>query len=337
MQTSDDFSPSRNFNCWLKVDYATLLSNIRAHRQRARLLDITAPFLFKIWAHLEDDLLRAGIEGVLSDDPVALLTIGPSLKRILKPGFKSGEIGYAREGLLPVLGSFSECLSLSNMAQMLDQRLRFFLRVRSTVGEYGAGDWGLDSICEQMNSLPMLDLAGFYLHKQLKTVETGILRRHLRQLGSEQAIIMQPLTVSTTENKEFRPYISWESVALENESQGCFPIEIGFWAFPVHSGTDFQIFQADLGRLHGLPESFPAQIAGQTARILDIRPECSEFIIEGHFHGPYPVRGCLTGGNPHEPIDLRQWQIADLKNLLGHLKNCPVYLQKQGKIIEQFV
>lgn len=335
MPDSKSFLPGRAYPYWLRVDYDTLLNNIASHCHDARLIDLTVPFLLKIWSRIEDDLLRAGIDGVLSSDPQALLNVSPSLQRILRPGFRPGETGYAREGLLPVLGSWSECLNLSNTAQIHDQRLPFLLRARSRIGEYGAGDWGLESICEQLHNVPMIDLLGFYTLRQPDPGETAILRRILRRLEAENAMLCLPLASVNSDFKEFRPFLTWETVAIERDGPGCFPVEIGFWAFPVHSGPDYQVFQADIGRLHGLPAGeFPAKIGGYNARISDIQPTHSEFVVEDHLPGPFPAAGFLTGGDAHEPVDLRLWKATDLKNLLAHLDHCPLYLQKDKQIIE---
>ena len=329
-----DLKPARNHSCWLKVDYAALFENITRHAAQAPLFDFTVPFLAAIWPHIEEDMLRSGIEGVLSLNPRDLITASPSLQRILKPGFKPGEAGYAPEGLIPVLSSFSECLSLSNMAQMCDKRLSFLLLVRSTDTEFGSGDWGLSSICEKIVNLPMLDLHGFYLRRPPAANETGVLRKLMHQAEADQGMFVAPLSEESRGIKNCKPFIAWETLALEENSKGCFPVEIGFWAFPLHSAPDYQIFQADLGRLHGLPADFPVQIGGRPAKVVNVQPETSEYIIDGHFPGPFPVQSHLTGGAQHEPIDLRLWQKADLQNFLGHIKNCPVYLQKSDGLLE---
>lgn len=329
-----DFNPARNHSCWLKVDYAALLDNIGHHAAHSPLFDLTVPFLATIWPQIEEDMLRAGIEGVLSANPQDLTVVTPALQRIIKPGFKPGEAGYAHEGFIPVLSSFADCLSLSNMAQMLDKRLSFFLLVRSTDAEFGAGDWGVNSICEKIVNLPMIDLHGFYLRRQPAANETAMLRKLLHQAEADNGIFLVPLSEENRNIKNCKSFISWETLALEEESKGCFPVEIGFWAFPLHSAPDYQIFQADLGRLHGLPADFPVQIGGRPAKVINIQPETSEYIIDGHFPGPFPVKSHLTGGTPHEPIDLRLWARTDLQNLLGHIQSCPVYLQKSDSLIE---
>lgn len=303
---------------------------------RAPYVDLSVPLIVAIWPYLEDDLLRAGISGVLSADPRALCKVSGSLQRFLKPGFKPGESGYAPEGIIPVLGSFADCLSLSNMAQMLDQRLTFLLRVRSGESDFAGGDWGIESICQRLGNLPMIDLGGLFLHKCPDIEQQGYLRRLLHQAQAGNSQMLLPLAAADHNAREFRRFTLWENLALGQDEGGCMPFELGFWAFPVSRGADYQVFQADLGRLHGLRKDFPAQIAGKTARIIELWPDSCEFIVSGHYSGPFPACGYLTGGLEHNPVDLRQWEKSDLQTIIGSLDFCPVYLKKDGKTVEIF-
>lgn len=311
-----------------------MLQNFQQFADQATLVDLSVPFLMTIWNHLEDDLLRAGINSVMSNNPRALCRVSSALQRILKPGFKPGETGYAPEGIIPVLGSFNECLNLSNMAQMLDRRLEFFLRVRSTESEFCGGEWGVEAICQKLNHLPMLDLAGLYFSDCPDYVQTGFFRRMLQEAHAPAPQMIMSLTGARQSGKDFRFFTHWENLALEPGIESCLPFEIGFWAFPVKKGADYQIFQADLGSLNGLRKEFPAQIAEQEARITEVWADRSEFVIAGQFAGPFPVRGYLTGGASHNPLDLRNWDKKDLQTIIASLNSCPVYLQKADQTIE---
>ncbi len=335
MTTTSDFVPDRAHPCWLSVDYETLLANIVACCHATRYIDVSLPLMQKIWPVIEDDLLRAGIIGALCNAPRPLLGISAAMQRILRPGYLPAETGYVREGLLPVIGSFSECLSLSNMAQTYDQRLNFLLRVRSWAGEYGSGDWGLDTILEQLANVPMIDMHGFFMLRTPGINEISSLKRNFRRLEATGTMILLPLSCATIELESLTPFIEWESVALDDNRSGTFPVDTGFWAFPVHTGRDHQIFQADIGSLDGLPAiDFPAQIDGKKARVIEMHPGRCEFVVEELLHGPFPIMGHLTGGSLHEPLDLRQWKLTDLRSLLAHLSKYPLFIRKNGRFIE---
>ncbi|HNX74637.1 MAG TPA: hypothetical protein PLM07_09110 [Candidatus Rifleibacterium sp.] len=335
MPTPHFFSTTPNHASWIRIDYQTLLGNIARHCQNARLLDLSLPFMRRTYKTAEEDLVRSGINGVLCSDPRTLLSVSASMQRILRPGFSQAETGYAREGLLPVLSSFSECLNLSNLAQSLDQRLPFLVRARSRFGEFGSGDWGLDSICEKLPNVPMIDLHGFFLTRPVDESEVSSFKRQLRRLESPASMLLLPLALTENGTSGLNPFIEWESVGLEKSSNGSFPLEIGFWAFPIKTGPDYQIFQADLGSASGLPSgAFPAMIGGHNARMQNMQINCCEFVVERHLPGPFPVAGFLTGGDLHAPVDLRQWQQTDLQSLLAHLNNCPVFLQTGNDIVE---
>ncbi len=296
------------------------------------MLDLGLPFLPAIWQYLEEDFLRLGINGVLGNDPNMLCQTGKNMLRILRPGFRPEFSGYAREGLIPVLGSFAECLGLSNLAQMSDQRLSFLLRARSAEPEFGAGDWGLESLCQRLYSLPMLDLHGFYVNYRLDDAETAYLKNLLQRVGGGS--IFLPTAFLNHNTPGFRSFITSEYLSLHEGCKGNFPLEIGFWAFPLKRGPDYMIFHADLGRLHGLQHNFPVQVGGKNARVLALYQEHCELVIDGSLNGPYPVKGFLSGGASHDPVDIRLWNKDDLISLLAHWHDNPVYLATDKKVIE---
>ncbi|MDD3148502.1 MAG: hypothetical protein PHD82_14510, partial [Candidatus Riflebacteria bacterium] len=171
--------------------------------------------------------------------------------------------------------------------------------------------------------------------RQPESGEISTMRRILRRLENSEPLLLVPLSCTSGDCHELRPFITWEPFALEGNAPGCFPVETGFWAFPVKTGSDYQIFQADIGMLHGLPNhDFPVKIAGRNARVCNLHTDFCEFLVNGHLPGPFPVMGFLTGGDTHAPVDLQNWKPADLKNLLAHLDHCPLYLQKNNQIIE---
>lgn len=322
MQTG--FSPSKTFPGWLRLDYATLLDNINRVAERSSLIDISVPVIQRIWHHIEDDLLRSGINGVISNAPEALSRVSGQFIRILKPGFRNCETGYAGNDIIPVLSTFADCLALSNMAQMLDRRLTFLLRARSLSPEFAAGEHGLEDICNRAKQLPLIDFKGFFLQKPPEASETASLKGIAARCFSTECRLICPGST----------YSKWENLALVENAAGIFPLEIGAWAFPVESGSDYQTFQIDLGYSHGLPAAFPARVAGFEARVVETGEDYTELLINGHFQGPYPARCYLAGGSTHDPVDLQSWKISDLRNFLTHEQGFPIYLEKNRTILE---
>ncbi|EKD84478.1 MAG: hypothetical protein ACD_39C00026G0005 [uncultured bacterium] len=332
MNTS--FYPDRNSSCWIKIDHDSFISNVVRVAQRAEIMDLSLPLFRQIWPHIEEDVLRAGIKGIISASTPTLLAAGEGLERVLKPGSRQGDKGYARAGIVPVVSSISECLALSNLAQSLDQRLAFLINVRSTDSDTPSGDWSLEGICEKVPALPMIDLTGFYLRFSPPARLLGYFKRLLYAADAvAQRIICPPGNFS--EKLEGVSYYSmWENLAIDADSSSCFPLEIGCWAYPVRTGSDFQVFQADIGRLHGLPEEFPVIIDGEPARIEKVDTDYCEFVTDKPFAGPFPIKALITGGSAYQSVELRDWRVEDLKNLLGHLENCPIYLQKKTRLVE---
>ncbi len=328
------YSATKGFSHWLKIDYATLLENILIHAADSDCLDLCAPFYKRIWSYLEDDIIRSGIKSLISVDPELLLTASSSLKKILGPGVSPGAHGYAKESLIPVLGSFSDCLSLSNMAQMHDCRMPFMLRFRSSTIEAVQSDDILEGICERLPTLPMLDLCGFFSHYPVRTEEISALRGNLAHYGLDKKTFYSAAGESGEKSHNVSRYINWQAFALGKNKNGVFPCEIGFWATPVKSGMDYQLFLVDMGLAHGLCNDFPATIGGYDAKVVEVFERHCEMIIQGNHQGPWPVKGFLTGGPAHKCVALERWKESDLRNLLIHLGPCPVYLEKNARIIE---
>lgn len=327
-------SPDRNSSFWIKVDHDSLLSNVVQAAQRAEIIDLSLPLFRQLWPYIEEDVVRAGIKGVTGSSIPVLLSASNELERILKPASRQSDKGYARAGIVPVLSSVSECLALSNLAQGLDQRMPFLIHVRSTDSDAPSGDWSLESICEKVPTLPMIDLSGFYLRFSPAARLIGYFKRLLHTAEAVNQRIICPASASGEMLAGVSYCSMWENLAIDSSKSACFPLEIGCWAYPVRTGADYQVFQADIGRLHGLPEDFPAIIEGEPAKLQKIATDYCEFVTQRPLEGPFPARVLLTGGSAYQSIELREWRVEDLKNLLGHLENCPIYLQKKERLIE---
>lgn len=328
------FRPDSLSQYWIKIDYDSLIANIAQVASSAEIIDLGLPLLRQIWPYIEEDVLRIGIKGLVSQETQVLLSADHAFTRILKPGFQPGDKGYARAGIFPVLSSLQECLALSNLAQGLDQRLPFLVHVRSCDSDTPSGDWNLESICEKIPSLPMVDLAGFYMRFSPQERLLGYFRRLLHNAEAAAYNIICPISLEIAAFDEVSCYFCWESLAMKTDSSACFPLEIGCWAYPVGSGSDYQIFQADIGRLHGLPAKFPILIAGEKAELEKLEDDFCEFVVRKQMTGPFPVQALLTGGSALQAIELPDWQPDDLRNLLLHLGDCPIYLQQKTGMLE---
>ncbi|MBU1108157.1 MAG: hypothetical protein KKB51_15905 [Candidatus Riflebacteria bacterium] len=327
-------NPNRNSSCWIKIDYDSLMSNIQQYAQNAELIDLSPPLFRHIWPYIEDDVLRAGIKGVISATTPVLLSAGNSFEKILKPCSRQSDKGYARTGIVPVISSISECLALSNLAQSLDQRMTFLVHVRSCDSDIPSGDWNLESICERVSTLPMIDLAGFYLRFVPQARLFGYFRRLLHSAEAVSQRMICPRSSTSEKQYGISHYSLWENLAIDDDAVGSFPLEIGCWAHPVRTGSDYHVFQADIGMLHGIPANFPVLIAGEPAKIVRVEADYCEFVVEKPLAGPFPAKALLTGGSAHQSVELREWRMEDLKNLLGHLDNCSIYLKKKSQLIE---
>lgn len=328
------FCPDHFSTCWIKADYDSLMSNVVQVAQQAEIIDLGLPVLRQIWPYIEEDMLRAGITGIACSETPVLLEADSVFERLLKPGSRQTDKGYACAGIVPVMSSVSECLALSNLAQSLDERLPFLVHVRSSDSDSPSGDWSLESICEKIPSLPMIDLAGFYLKFAPAARLLGYFRRLLHNAEAVTQKIICPIMHDSDDIEGLTHYSLWENLAIESKDSACFPLEIGCWAYPVRTASHYQIFQADIGRVHGLPEVFPVIVGGEPAGIETVGDDFCEFIVKKPVAGPFPVKAIITGGSALQSVDMQDWHPEDLKNLLRHLTNCPIYLQQRTRLIE---
>ncbi len=328
------FHPDNFSACWIRADYDSLMSNIVQVAQNAEIIDLGLPVLRHIWPYIEEDMLRAGITGIACSEAPVLLDADPVFERLLKPGSRQSDKGYARAGIVPVMSSASECMALSNLAQSLDERLLFLVHVRSPDSDSPGGDWNLENICEKIPSLPMIDLAGFYLKFVPTERLLGYFRRLLHNAEAVTPKIICPIWHNSDRVEGVAHYSLWENLAIEGNDSACFPFEIGCWAYPVRAASDYQVFQADIGRIHGLPGAFPAIVGGVPAGIEKVCDDFCEFVVKETVTGPFPVKALITGGSALQSVDMQDWHCEDLKNLLRHLDNCPIYLQQQTRLIE---
>lgn len=312
---------------WIKLNYNSFLANFQQNVKIAPLLDISLPLIKSVWFELEEDLIRLGLKGVIDSSAEFLVRIEPILIKILKHDFRHENHGYAQAGIIPVISTYSECLALSNLAQSLEQRMPLMILVRGSNTLSFDRD-SIDELCARIPNLPMIDLHGLFF--RFSPDKNSIIRwkRLLYDAGAVSNILISPLNKLEQGNLDILPCSLWENFALDEETVGSFPIEIGFSAFPVKSDKSGCIFQADIGRRNGLPRNFPAQISGFDAEVLFVEDDFCELRVKEHIETPYPVSGYLTGGEAYHPIELRQWNIDELKKLIIGLSDCPVYLDK---------
>lgn len=309
---------------WINLDSKTFLANLYSSISGSMLVDLSIPVLRKTRTHFEDEFIRAGISGFVSDDANSLLAVEPSLLRILKKNAGPETAGYATKGIVPVLFSLTECLSLSNLAQTLDRRIGFYLLCRSLDETLGAGNCGLYVILDNLTNLPMIDLHGMFFDlpqsaQQLKKA-TAILAKH----QSIDDKIIQPAEPDQDPRENLMQIVGWETLGIGKENQMCFCLEIGFWLFPVEKTGKGMLFQADVGALNGLPLSFPVQINGRNAEVISVELNKSFVFLPGFFEGPYPVKAYLSGGNLHNLIDIKNWKAQELKTFISLADNFQV-------------
>lgn len=319
------YLPSKEYSSWIALNYEVLFKNLSDLNAHTSVIDLSLPLLAKVWSRVEDKILRAGFTYCASNRPTDLLEVSSQFKRILLPSFKPHELGYATEGLIPVLSSYSEILALSNMAQNHDCRPEYFLRIRTLDDKFGSGDFGHFEIMQKVGSLPMIDMVGAFIDFDSTTQQIKKLSRDLKSVCSQtEPVIIQASNRLTTETE--KKLVCWELVGLGEQIR---PIafEAGFWAFPIVTKDNTTLFKVDLGKANGLPEKFVAQIGPFDAKLVQVELDHTIFSVDDFaFDTPQPYKGFLIGSNIANPVSQHSWGIDDLRNFLLHTSEKPLYL-----------
>ncbi|MFZ5951317.1 MAG: hypothetical protein ACOYXC_11455, partial [Candidatus Rifleibacteriota bacterium] len=110
---------------------------------------------------------------------------------------------------------------------------------------------------------------------------------------------------------------------------------LGFWGQPFAEKNGEIFFRIDLGRADGLPENFPVMFADQCGRVVEagVQHSILAFADRG---GQLPAKCPIfsAGGSISNPMSPHAWNLKDLKIFLMNFSGFPVYLKKNGKIIE---
>jgi hypothetical protein len=328
-----EFSPSKNYPGWVYVSLDVMRKNLLSIAKDS-VLDISLPPISKSWPYLEDDILKSGFSKVASAKPEDLTRVSSQFERILLPGLNPSRLGYAIEGLIPVLSNHSEALALSNLAQTNDCRLKYLLRVRTLENSFVTGDLSAFADLDRLSSLPMIDLAGALLETSVDENRLKAFARDLRGLSPLSEPIIFQANVETTITGLPR-LVDFEMAGL-SEKVAPLAFSAGFWAFPVSTDRNETIFRSDLGKANGLPDNFPVTIDNKEARVLKVDLNYSLFAIKDFFSkASFPYQGRLLGSNLINPISQHSWQGLELKNFLMHSQNLAIYLQEGDKVIDQ--
>lgn len=317
----------KNSRAWININYSCLVNNIQNLDLSRSVVDLSFPALASIRQHIEQDLSRASLKGYIADRPELLNIKESSILKILGPLINKHDFGYAIEGILPILSSYSECLSLSNLAQTTNKRLAFMIHLRSVEEAFGAGDEGVYELLFNCRKLPMIDLSGFYTELDYDDIILKRLLRMLRSAESKYNLIISPnCALPNHDNCLSVCSVKLFGISDNQDSMLNSPLEIGYWAYPVKKYNKGILFRMDLGMKDGLPSHFPTQIAGMDADVKEVGISSSLVYLPRFFEGPFPAKGALTGGNKYEPVNIKDWNAQSLETILRLLKNVPVDL-----------
>ena len=90
-----------------------------------------------------------------------------------------------------------------------------------------------------------------------------------------------------------------------------------------------------MGKLKGIPDHFPALIGNNIAEVTEAGLDYTEFkISHAETEAPHPFKGFLTGGDSSNAISPFDWNLIDLKNLILHSSDLPVYFFKDNQLTE---
>ncbi|MFZ5949211.1 MAG: hypothetical protein ACOYXC_00780, partial [Candidatus Rifleibacteriota bacterium] len=249
--------PDSGFPAWMVVDYDVVARNLFQARKAG--VNLSIPVLADLWPEIAEDCLRAGLSLVAAGKAEILARCGEGFERLLLKSYRESDLGCVAAGIIPVLHRYSQLLALSNHAQMLDKRCRFYLKADNTPDRFFSEEYGFASIVERLPGLPMIDLAGLAIDGAIDERRVNSLRRALGQVSEN------PRIVDVNESGDL---ISWEILGLSGEISTA-SFTLGFWGQPFAEKNGEIFFRIDLGRADGLPENFPVMFADQCGRVVE--------------------------------------------------------------------
>ena len=317
------FSTTADFPAWIEFDYQVLRENIL--RCRPEIFDLSIQLFARIWDKISSDLQLCGTKIVVGADSQKLAALGSEFERILRPGFKPGEFGCAKAGVISVLTRYSQLLALSNQAQSDDCRYRFLLRISTMSDYFSSSEFGWQEIVQRLGSLPMIDLVGFWLENEVGAQQRAILRRHLT---AENSFFIDDISSSPLSSA------SWQILGLGKEVLPV-PFSVRFWAYPFLIENSRVLLRIGLGQVNGLPERFPVMVENRSAEVIERGIDhCVIAIDKPGDNLPARCAGHLLGGNVSEPVSPHSWHAQDLKCFLQHWQELPVYMKDAEQVFE---
>ncbi|MEW6711717.1 MAG: hypothetical protein AB1403_17985 [Candidatus Riflebacteria bacterium] len=314
----DSVSPA-----WLVVDYDVIARNLFQGGKIG--VNLSVAVLADLWPEIAEDCLRAGLSLVAADNAEILARCSEDFERLFLKSYRESDLGCVAAGIIPVLHRYSQLLALSNQAQMLDRRCRFYLKADNVADRFFSEEYGFASIVERLPGLPMIDLVGLAIDGPIDERKINSLRR---ALGS---VAENPKIVDVSEPGDL---ISWEILGLAGEISTA-SFTLGFWGQPFAEKNGEVLFRIDVGRADGLPETFPVMFADQAGRIVETGLKHCILAFADH-GGQLPAKCPIfsTGGSVSNPLSPHSWKLLDLKIFLMNFSRFPVYLKKNGQIVE---
>ncbi|GAB4272532.1 MAG: hypothetical protein Kow0029_11220 [Candidatus Rifleibacteriota bacterium] len=315
-----EYHPSKQYSGWIGFNAEVFLSNLQKFSGGRYILDLSIPILAQTAVKFDEDLIRCGFKFLACDRARVLANLCRRFSGIMLPGFSPDELGYASDGLLPVLSAFSEILCLSNMAQSYDVRYGFILRIRTNDEAFSYCNTGFRNLLGRISTLPMIDLRGLFIDFEADEKEINKIVREISAAFDLESILVFGKDNCITPLK----LLGWEVLGLEN-SMLPLPFELGFWAYPIKTELNKILYRTDFGLKEGLPDSFPVKINNRIAEVTKVDFDHCILSVEA-IETPSPAKGYFLGGDNYEPVSQHHWRGKNLKNLLWHYRNLPVYV-----------
>lgn len=328
------FRPDRLFPAWIVVDYDIVLKNLESLNPKTSVLDLSVPFLNKIWKYIEEEAQRTGIRFVASKYPDKLLQVPELFTRIALPSPGYSNIGYATEGIMVVLSAFREILELSNLAQTNEVRCRLLQRIVTCNPNLDIGDYSARNNISQISGLPMIELSGAYFDdlpncRQLKSVVNQV-----RSSSDSNEVLF----ISNNNNQLLEgccELAAWELAGLSEKNICTLAISIAAFAYQVERNSNGTVLRIELGKYQGLYEPFPVMIGEDNAEIIEIKQNHSFLLIKNSYsEKKHPFIARLLGYDSYKPVSQFSWNHQSLQAFLMGCADLPVYLKQKGKITD---
>lgn len=336
-------TPPWDSPCWLEIDLNTLLANLEKSLSVNSTIDIGSVFLEKAMIRAEPEFIRLGVKGIISR---TILTdemgkpFQSALHAIYAPPLNHSRLQTAiRNGYSVVLGSVSEAILVSNIAQSSETTVGVLLRLRSSDVTIDSGSTGILSMLEIIGQLPLIRLTGFMPDRPFECVQDaeGFMRALNRLVPENRNYdYYAPGDWMVPKQLSQQRIIGPAILGLHSYDGHNFPAAVSLeaWGCPAGISDEKVITMVELGCVNGFSEDSSADVFVEESESKILKVSERYMLIETLTRPtrPAPWRVHLAGLVRGNSVQASNWECSRFDLVMENLgRQFPVFIRNKSE------